>query len=81
MTAVSARPASRQREARPPADVLQAFAARGIDAVTAGALYTRARADLGRAELQQALDTLVQTRVLSWEQCLTFARLLSPEAR
>jgi hypothetical protein len=58
-------------------EVLAAFLARGTDASAARQLVAEARAQLSDAQARAALDTLVQTRLLSWSECVTFARLVS----
>ena len=59
------------------AEVLAAFGARGTDATEARQVITDARQELTEPQLRAALDTLVQTRLLDWPECVTFARLVS----
>ncbi len=53
-----------------------AFAARKIGQDEAARLLTQAQRSLSRSALDTALQTFEQTRLLSWAECLTFARLL-----
>jgi hypothetical protein len=64
-----------------PVEVLNAFRARGLDDTEARTLFERAGHDLDPAVRTVALDTLVQTRVLTWPECITYARLLRPEGK
>lgn len=58
--------------------VLDGFAARGIGEAQAAELLSRAQAELSSEELRLATETLAQTRVLTWPDCLRFAQLRRP---
>lgn len=58
--------------------VLAGFAARGIGEAQAAELLSRARAELSTEELRLATETLAQTRLLSWPDCVRFAQLRRP---
>jgi len=59
-------------------DVLAGFAARGIDEAQAAELLSKAQAELSAAEMRYAVETLAQTRVLTWPECMRFAQLHRP---
>ena len=61
-------------------DVLAGFAARGIGEAQAAELLSEAEADLSAEELRFALETLSQTRLLTWPDCMRFAKLHRPLA-
>ncbi|HEY2043059.1 MAG TPA: hypothetical protein VGH11_10325 [Jatrophihabitans sp.] len=62
----------------PHAPEFVAFAARGVNAEDASAHLERARRALADDQFRLAVETLIQTRVLSWDECMQFARLLRP---
>ena len=67
-------------DVRPTLDpaVLAGFAARGIGEARATELLDDARAELNDDELQFAVETVSQTRLLSWPECVRFAQLHRP---
>lgn len=58
--------------------VLAGFAARGIGEAQAAELVSRAQAELSSEELRLATETLAQTRLLTWPDCVRFAQLRRP---
>jgi hypothetical protein len=58
--------------------VLAGFEARGIDKTQAAELLQQARSTLTAAELRLAIETVSETRLLSWPECLRFAQLHRP---
>lgn len=63
------------------APAFAAFAARGIVRKDAAARLQRAQQTLPDDQFRFAVETLVRTRLLTWEECIEFARLLRPENR
>ncbi|MFL6163175.1 MAG: hypothetical protein ACJ74U_13205 [Jatrophihabitantaceae bacterium] len=59
-------------------DVLAGFAARGIGEAQAAELLSEAEARLTAPELRFAVETLTQTRLLTWPECMRFAQLHRP---
>jgi hypothetical protein len=58
--------------------VLAGFAARGVGATQAIELVDEASSRLTAEELRAACETLSQTRLLSWPDCVRFALLRRP---
>jgi hypothetical protein len=58
--------------------VLADFAARGIDEAQAAELLHEAQGTLTAQELRLATETVSQTRLLTWPECVQFARLRRP---
>jgi hypothetical protein len=58
--------------------VLAGFAARGIGKAQAAELLSRAQKELTAEEFRSAVQTLTQTRLLSWPDCIRFAQLHRP---
>ena len=60
------------------APAFEAFAARGIAREDAVERLRNAQEDLPAEQFQVAVETLIRTRLLTWEECIQFARLLRP---
>ncbi len=58
--------------------VLAGFAARGIDEAQAAELLHQAQVRLSAGELRLAIETVGQTRLLTWPECVQFAQLRQP---
>jgi hypothetical protein len=58
--------------------VLAGFAARGIGEAQAAELLSQAQLELPAEEFASAVETLAQTRLLSWPDCIRFAQLHRP---
>ena len=58
--------------------VLAGFAARGIGEAQAAESLRKAQAELSAEELRLAMETLTQTRLLTWPDCVRFAQLRRP---
>lgn len=58
--------------------VLAGFADRGIGEAQAAELLSKAQAELSAEELRLAVETLAQTRLLTWPDCMRFAQLHRP---
>jgi len=58
--------------------VLAGFAARGISREQATELLEQAQETLTADELRLATETVSQTRLLTWPECVGFARLYRP---
>jgi hypothetical protein len=58
--------------------VLAGFAARGIGEAQAAELLEQARSTLTAAELRLAIETVSQSRLLTWPECVQFAQLHRP---
>lgn len=58
--------------------VLAGFAARGIGEAQAAELLSQAQTELTAKEFQFAVETVGQTRLLSWPDCVRFAKLHRP---
>jgi len=54
------------------------FAARGIDREQATELLEQAQERLTEDELRLAIETVSQTRLLTWPECVQFAQLYRP---
>jgi len=57
---------------------LAGFAARGVEGAATRDLVGRARRTLSAEELRTAIETVSQTRLLSWPECVRFAQLQQP---
>jgi hypothetical protein len=58
--------------------LLAGFAARGIGEARAAELLDQAESELTTEEFRLAIETVAQTRLLSWPECVRFARLYRP---
>ena len=58
--------------------LLAGFAARGIGEASAAELLEQARSELTDEELRLAIETVAQTRLLTWPECVQFAQLYRP---
>lgn len=58
--------------------VLAGFAARGISREEATDLLEQAQETLTGDELRLAIQTVSQTRLLTWPECVRFAQLYRP---